>query len=187
MKHKDIIIRPVEEQDTELLRIGHNDSSVLNKLTNHLMINQKQQKLWFDKLCGSETSFGLSVISPGLGLIGYVRLDNYDCVNKNICVGGDIFHNYRGKGYGSQMFEACLIYVFNKLNCHRAYLSVLENNQVAMNMYKKYGFSEEGKQKEAIYRNGVYLDYINMYLLKQKFYEDIYKGGEKFNVKGRNE
>ena len=161
-------LRPIEAKDLEFLRLMHNDPTTLLCLTDARMVNELQQRQWFENMLASKTSCRLAVVVDN-HIIGCVRLDHYDAINRSVQVGGDISTEFRGKGFGSLMFEACLDHVFNVLNCHRAYLSVLESNEVALKMYVKHGFVEEGRQREAIFRNGKYLDYINMGLLENEY------------------
>jgi len=62
-----------------------------------------------------------------------------------------------------------LSFVFNVLNMRRAYLSVLETNKIAYNLYKKFGFKEEGREMAAVIRDGKEIDYINMYLMEREY------------------
>lgn len=167
--HNNIMLRPIEVQDLEFLRVMHNDWSTLQNLTDSRMINEIQQDAWFESMCLSKTSLRLAALSEEHGLIGCVRIDHIDPINRSAQVGGDIASDFRGIGLGSAMFSACLKYVFDVLNVRRAYLSVLETNNRAIGMYKKHGFQEEGRQIGAIYRLGEYFDYINMYLLESDY------------------
>ena len=48
---------------------------------------------------------------------------------------------YRGNGYGKEIVETILSKA-NENGINKAYLSVVDNNTVAKNMYKKFGFTE---------------------------------------------
>lgn len=165
-KHKSISLRPIERGDLAFLRRMHNDPTTIANLTDATLVNEIQQERWFESMCTSATSMRLAVLDGNGEIIGCVRLDHYDTRNRSVQVGGDIAGSHRGKGFGSLMFEACLAYVFGVLNCRRAYLSVLETNAIAIGLYKKHGFQEEGRAVQAIYRDGKYIDYVNMYLLR---------------------
>ena len=49
---------------------------------------------------------------------------------------------------------------------NRLWLSVLEYNLRAINLYKKIGFTQEGVSREAIFKNGKFENYVMMSLLK---------------------
>lgn len=164
-----ILLRPIEVKDLDFLRKMHNDWTTLENLTDTTMVNEIQQNSWFESICRSKTSLRLAACMDNYGIVGCVRLDHIDPINRSIQVGGDIDAKFRGKGWGSKMFSACLKYSFDVLNTRRAYLSVLETNTRAIGMYKKHGFKEEGRQVQAIYRLGRYYDYINMYLLEEEY------------------
>ena len=61
---------------------------------------------------------------------------------------------YRGKGVGTFAIRTMISHAFFNLNLRRIQLGVLENNIIAINLYKKVGFIEEGRKRKAIYKNG---------------------------------
>jgi len=79
---------------------------------------------------------------------------------------------YRNKGYGKKVYDLILKFCFNYLNFNRIWLLVIENNEIALNLYKKKGFKEEGRMREAIYRHEKYYDYIMMSILKEEYKND---------------
>lgn len=64
---------------------------------------------------------------------------------------------------------AILKYAFTDLNLHRVQLEVLTNNTRARNLYKKCGFRDEGEKRQAIFKNGRYLDITVMGILKTEY------------------
>lgn len=76
----------------------------------------------------------------------------------------------RGKGLGSYAIKEILTHAFNNLNLHRVELSLLSTNSVIY-LYEKMGFLKEGVKKQAVYKNGKYIDVIEMAILKERFIE----------------
>ncbi|EFC91259.1 GCN5-related N-acetyltransferase [Dethiosulfovibrio peptidovorans DSM 11002] len=72
----------------------------------------------------------------------------------------------RGKGYGSEALNTLVDYGFRFMNLHRMDLLVREDNLSARRCYEKCGFVEEGRMREAIFRDGRYLDMIVMSILE---------------------
>lgn len=75
---------------------------------------------------------------------------------------------YLGKGYGTEAIELLLVYGFRELNLHRMFLRVFDFNQRAIRSYRKCGFIEEGRLREAFLRDGVYHDIILMSILEDE-------------------
>lgn len=179
--HSGVILRTISKNDSKWLLDLHNDWDTLQHLTDGRPVDEKQQDIWVERMMNSSSSMRLAVLTENehidIGLrpndpVGCIRLDRIDYLNKTILVGGDIIKRARGNGYGSKMFEAMLSFIFNVLNMRRAYLSVMATNNVAINMYKKHGFIEEGRETGAIVRNGIEIDYINMYLMERSYRKD---------------
>jgi RimJ/RimL family protein N-acetyltransferase len=78
----------------------------------------------------------------------------------------------RGKGYGAEAMKLLLQYGFDTLNLHNIALTVFGYNERAIACYKKAGFREVGRRREAYFVKGRYHDEVLMDIL-----EDEYRGG----------
>jgi RimJ/RimL family protein N-acetyltransferase len=167
IQENELSIRLMEKSDVEDARVLHNDPSVLRQLTDPRPVSELQQATWFETLSRSQSSQRYVVRnSVSDYLIGIFRVDNIDLVNKSVMVGLDIAPKYRGRGISHQVYKHFIDHFFNEVGIQRIYLYVLETNEVAHHIYKKLGFEEEGRQRQAIFREGRYVDYIMMSLLK---------------------
>lgn len=172
-------IRYAGEEDLSFITEIRLDPEVQDNVGTLLITNKQKQKEWFNKTCADSTKMYLIFEETGLidDKIGYVRMTDIDYVNKSVCVGADIYKNYRGKGYTKNLYPLIFDLCFNKLNMNRLWLFVLETNERAIYVYKKMGFKEEGRQRKAIYKNGKYLDYIMMSIIREEYYEGERKLG----------
>ncbi|MBM3140210.1 MAG: GNAT family N-acetyltransferase [Chloroflexi bacterium] len=76
---------------------------------------------------------------------------------------------YWGRGYGEDAMRTLCRFLFEELDLHRVYLSVLEFNPRARRSYEKVGFVEEGRKREHAFIAGRYYDVIEMGLLRREF------------------
>ena len=74
-----------------------------------------------------------------------------------------------GKGHGTEATRLFLRFCFRELNLHRVFLRVFDFNERAIRSYLKCGFVEEGRLREAFFRNGEYHDVIVMGVLEDEF------------------
>jgi UDP-4-amino-4,6-dideoxy-N-acetyl-beta-L-altrosamine N-acetyltransferase len=160
-----VAIRPIEDTDLERMVRLRADPRIWMKLGDVAMVNLKAQQEWFQKLLADPRRRYFILCSEEIDFLGVVRMDEVDWINRSVRVGGDILPEYHHQGYGTKMFELIKKYCFDYLNMHRVWLLVLETNEIAHNMYGKVGFVEEGRQRQAIFRDGRYHDYIMMSLL----------------------
>ena len=73
------------------------------------------------------------------------------------------------KGYGTDAMKVLLKIGFEFLNFHRIELSVYPYNTRGIHVYKKLGFREVGRRREARFMSGKYIDEIMMDLLKSEW------------------
>jgi UDP-4-amino-4,6-dideoxy-N-acetyl-beta-L-altrosamine N-acetyltransferase len=163
-----VAIRPVEESDLEKLKALRGDPRIWMMLGDISMINWSAQQEWFNGLQGDPKRRYFVLSSKQQEFLGVVRMDEIDWTNRSIRVGGDILPEYHNQGLGTKMFELVKKYCFDYLNMHRLWLFVLDTNTAAINLYLKAGFKEEGRQKQAIFRDGTYHDYIMMSVLRSE-------------------
>ena len=69
--------------------------------------------------------------------------------------------DYQNKGIGSLLMDK-LINLSESLNIIRLELCVFRDNYKAINLYKKFGFKEEGLKIKSALKNGEYVDEIIM-------------------------
>ncbi|WP_415339991.1 GNAT family N-acetyltransferase [Clostridium perfringens] len=69
--------------------------------------------------------------------------------------------DYQNKGIGSLLMDK-LINLSESLNIIRLELCVFRDNYKAINLYKKFGFKEEGIKVKSALKNGEYIDEVMM-------------------------
>ena len=172
-------LRPIEKRDLEEIRLLRNSQSTWIWLTDVKQINEIQQSQWYENICRDKSMEYYSIVENKKEFpieyesqfLGIVRINNIDFVNRSAMIGLDIRPDFRGQGIGTKAFLALLEYFFQHRNFHRLYLMVLEDNVVALKLYKSAGFTEEGRYRQAIWRDGKFKNYIIMSIL-----EDEYRG-----------
>jgi RimJ/RimL family protein N-acetyltransferase len=164
--------RLIEEDDLDFITSLRLSDHVQSFVGNVIFTNKILQKEWFSRVSKSSSDkFMVLEIKEedGYKKIGMIRLTAIDFINRSVCVGGDIAEEYSGKGHGKNMYNLIFKLGFDVWGMNRLWLSVLENNQRAINLYKKIGFIDEGAQRKAIYKDGKYLDYLNMGILSSEY------------------
>ena len=101
--------------------------------------------------------------------VGIFRIDRIDLWNRNVCVGVDVVPTLRRNGYATEMFNYVLRYLFDQCALHRVALSTLADNASALALYRKLGFVEEGRERQAIFRAGRFHDLVVMGLLADEW------------------
>lgn len=96
-------------------------------------------------------------------LIGYLLLQGNDLIkirhSAQVVIAID--KDYRHNGIGKQLFEEAFLYAQNN-QIKRIELSVLLENVIAKNFYKKLGFFEEGIKQKSILQNKQYVNEVMM-------------------------
>lgn len=165
--------RLLKKEDLEWARLLHNDPEVLANLTDPTIVTPEQQQKWFEKLTQNKTAERWIIENEYKEKVGLIRLDNIDVNNRSICVGMDIEKTFRGQRLAKPIYEQLISLLFTEY--HRIWLLVAEYNKRAYHIYQSLGFKEEGKHREALFKNGQYYDYILMGLLKEEFNVSISK------------
>lgn len=190
-RYEDVGFRPMEQEDLEQVRIIRNDPTTWMYLTSVGMISRAGQQEWFESLLKSKdrayfACFEMEKIYPMIAqkdLIGFIRTDLMDGINKHVRVGMDVVPEKRRKGWGTKIYHALLRFCFAEWNMNKVYLFVLEGSEVAIKLYKNVGFQEDGRMRQAVYRDGNYKDYIIMSILHEE-YKKYFKAG-RYNIKSK--
>ncbi len=73
------------------------------------------------------------------------------------------------RGYGTDALKTLLRFAFGEMNLHRVDLTVDASNDRGIACYRKCGFVEEGRLRDARYQHGRYSDQLTMGLLREEF------------------
>jgi len=170
---KEIYLRPLLISDINENYIGWlNDSKVCKYNSHHIFpYNQHQAEEYLKAISLSKEVLVLAiVIKKSKKHIGNVSLQRIDLLNSNaefaILLGDK---NYWGKGIAKQASLLIMTHGFLALNLHRIYCGTAAGNIPMQKLAKYLGMHEEGRRKEAQFKNGAYNDALEYGILKGDF------------------
>jgi len=163
-------LRAIEREDLPTFVRWFNDPEVRQYLAMYMPMSMAEEEKWFERQLEDQDS-QIFAIETGDGVhIGNCGLHDFDWKNRRAALGIAIGEKeYWGKGYGSDAVRTLLGFAFGEMNLHRIQLEVHDFNSRAIRCYEKCGFKLEGRQREALFRNGSYHDSLIMGILRKEF------------------
>lgn len=167
-------LRRIERADIPTFARWFSDPEVRQFLMVNRPISLAQEEKWFEnKLNDRDSELFAIEIAQGdeIGThIGNIELMSIDWVNRSAELGIVIGEKACwGQGYGSDAIRTLLRFGFHDLNLHRIFLRVHSDNPRGIRAYEKCGFQHEGRQREAVFKNGRYYDDLIMAVLSTEF------------------
>ncbi len=86
-------------------------------------------------------------------------------VQHTAVLGITVADGWRGRGVGHRLIDHALCWARESGVITRVELHVFARNERAMRLYEEFGFVVEGRRRNAVIRDGVYLDDLMMGLL----------------------
>lgn len=164
----------VEKRLQEKVRIWRNNEEIKKYMFTNHQISKEEHNRWIEKLKNDENKKAW-IIKNDKKPIGFVQLLNIDFINRTTEWGFYIYDKKaRGKGFGYASLLKLMKIVFEEMNLEKMCTKVLENNNIALKLYKKFGFENEGKLKEKLDRDGKEISVYIMSISKEKW-ENIKK------------
>ncbi len=103
--------------------------------------------------------------------IGHVGLNIASAEDRNAHLGMMIGEkDHWSRGYGADALKTLLRFAFGEMNLHRVDLTVDAANVRGIACYRKCGFVEEGRLRDARYQHGEFADQVVMGILRPEFY-----------------
>jgi len=150
-----------------------NDLEVVQYLRFYLPITELAGEKWLEKISFSEKDviFVVDAIVDGVVKpIGTCGLHGISTKDRNATFGISIGNkDFRNGGYGTEATRLIVRYGFEQLNLHRINSTVYDFNESILKMHRNCGFKEEGRQREAAFKNNHYVDVIILGLLKKEW------------------
>ncbi len=118
---------------------------------------------------GTDAGFSIETLGDQPRLIGTIGLFGADVKDRCGTIGILLARQFVGRGYGTEAVRVVVSYGFRELGLHRIQLNVYSFNDRAIAAYRKAGFVEEGRQREAIQHDGVWYDIVMMSILDHEW------------------
>jgi len=163
-----IYLRPVEPEDAKFLSKGENDPIVREALFLALPISLSNEQEKIEQLIKSKEAIVLIIVEKEadkpVGQTAFFRIDYisraavfYIAILDPACW---------SKGLGSEATQLMVDCAFKTLNLNRIQLHVCAENTAAIKIYQRVGFQQEGVLRQAMFRNGNYVDFWVMGILR---------------------
>ena len=167
-------LRAVERSDIPLFVEWLNDPEVTQGLTIYLPLSEAHEERWFDNMLNRPMDEHPMLIEAlqddGWQPIGNCGFHNLDWRCRSAEVG--IFIGEKSMwnmGFGTEAMRLLLQHGFETLNLNRISLDVYSTNHRAIRSYEKAGFVLEGRKRQAMYKNGHYVDILFMSVLRSEW------------------
>ena len=156
-----------DQKTLELVRNWRNSEEIKRYMITDHYITKSEHEKWIKNLKTKNTAKAW-LIKYNKKLVGLVYLSNINYKNRKTEWGVYIAdESVRGKGVGSATLYKLMEYVFDEMNFHKMNTKILENNLIALRLYKKFGFKREGRLRKQLLRDGKPINVILMSLLKK--------------------
>lgn len=175
LKGEKVFLRPVKRSDTEYFLRWFNDPEVIQYNYNYLPLTEMAEEKWIEEYttrtrAGTEVGFVIEPLDDSNKPIGNIGLFNINPKDHRAMFGVSIGEKSQwGKGYGTESTRLILGYGFHQLNLYRIWSGVFAFNERSIRLHKTVGFHEEGRQREAIFKNGEFHDEVIFGLLRDEW------------------
>jgi RimJ/RimL family protein N-acetyltransferase len=167
-----LYLSPINTDDAEQYTKWLNDPDVADHIGLYRqMVSLDSERKTLERLSGEGHLYAI-VLKDNDMLIGNSGVHEIEHIHRRATRGLVIGEaERRGKGYGTEAIRLILAYGFNILNLHNVMLTVHADNPQGMACYKKVGFREAGRRREARIKDGQFIDLVYMDILASEFNE----------------
>jgi diamine N-acetyltransferase len=175
-------LRAIEREDIPTFVRWMNDREVIEFLLMNSPLSKAMEEQWFERQLSRSMEDGQvlaieAFINGKWVHIGNTGLHNVERVHLaaefGIVLGEKEYWNQR---FGREATQLMLKHGFEDLNLNRIYLHVYEKNLRGIAAYKSVGFVQEGVLREAVYKNGRYINVIVMSVLHSEWVSRLKQG-----------
>ncbi len=163
------VLRDWDISDSDSLVRHANNYNVAKWLTNQFPYpyTENDAKAFIEAVASNNTSkvFAIEVDGEAVGSIGI--FPQSDIHKKSAEIGYWLSEKYWGNGIISNAIENIVNYGFNTFDIVRIYARPFSTNKGSQRVLEKAGFLLEARLKNALYKNGEYLDEFIYSKLKQ--------------------
>ena len=152
-----VVVRPLRAEDAADLYGIVSDPRVARTLLQLPSMEFPETKEWIENKKPGQHRLVAEVDGRAAGMIGVTHYQRARLKHAGR-LGMYVHPDYWGQGIGSSLLAAALDIADNWLDLKRMELSVFTHNEVAIHLYKKFGFEKEGRRRCFAFGEGRWLD-----------------------------
>ena len=165
-----IYLRPMAEEDTDMIVAWRNKPSVKNYFIYQADFTREGHLYWLHEVVEKGHACQMIICDKADNTpLGSVYIRDIDHTHHKgeygIFIGEEAA---RGRGIGTEAAKLMIQYGFEELGLHRIYLRVLAGNKQAIRSYEKAGFEQEGYLKDDVCINGKFVDIVWMAIVNKE-------------------
>jgi RimJ/RimL family protein N-acetyltransferase len=146
-------------------RLTGEDNNNITLDPGQFQCTEEQERKWIGSR-GDTTQCLLLLAELQGRIIAIARLERHSAPTAAhaATLGISIDRDYRGQGLGTKLMGLLLKWAYEE-RIRRVELKVFARNAVALKLYRKFGFVEEGRHRLAACKQGQFIDDITMALI----------------------
>ena len=174
IKDDKIYLTELDWANAETVRGWLNDPEVYEFLVvGHIPITKEAERQFYERQVTSSDrhTFEIHVAEDGR-YIGNVGLKDVNLVHRRAELGLVIGAKEDwSKGYGTDAIVTCLRFAFATLGLHSVRLKAHQDHSRGIGVYRRIGFVEVGREREAVFQKGRFADYVVLDILDREFWD----------------
>jgi RimJ/RimL family protein N-acetyltransferase len=116
-----------------------------------------------------DVGFAIETLDDPPVLVGHVGMWGARPKDRCATIGIGLGREFVGMGYGSDAVRVIVDYAFREAGLHRVQLDVVAFNTAGTRAYRKVGFVEEGRRRQAVFHDGRWYDQVLMGVLEDEW------------------
>lgn len=182
-KPKAIELVLITTVDTELqlkVREIRNEENVRKWMYTDHIISVNEHLGWINRLKQDDKQIVFVVLNEERNPLGVISVNAIDRLHNTAALGNYLTEAARG-GLGSALEYSLINFVFNQLGMDKLNCEVIEGNDTALKLHKKFLFQEEGFRRSNILKNGIRIGVHFLGLTKEDWLAGKADIQEKYN------
>jgi RimJ/RimL family protein N-acetyltransferase len=167
-----IYLAELDRANAEVVRNWLNDPEVHEFLAvGRIPITREAEERYYDLQAASDDRYTFEIhVGEDGRYIGNVGLKDVNLAHRRAELGLVIgSKDDWGRGYGADAIVTCLRFAFDTLGLHSVRLKAHADHLRGLDLYRRVGFRETGREREAVFQNGRFADYVVLDMLDREF------------------
>ena len=177
-----IRLRELQEKDAALMLEWMHDPEVQKGFKKNMLDASLEDALIFcvnskvPETISQGDDLHFAIVDEDDEYLGTISLKSIDLENKTAEYAITTRKKAHGKGIAYMATGLVLKKAFREYGLHRVYLNVFSNNEAAIRLYERCGFSCEGEFRDHLNIGGVYMNWKWYGILESEYSESMFEG-----------